>query len=105
MIYQNLNNTEIKLFPGKPKRDFLNVDDLVEAIILVASIDKENFFNCLNGASHINVGSGKEISIKDLSKIISNVVGFEGALKFDSSKPDGTPRKILDISKLYSTCI
>ena len=50
--------------------------------------------------SHINVGSGKEISIKSLAKIISNAVGFEGKIVFDSSKPDGTPRKLLDITKI-----
>lgn len=73
---------------GKPLREFLHVDDLANACIYM--------MNYYDGHSHINIGSGEEISIKDLSELISKVVGFEGQLIFDTTKPDGTPRKKLD---------
>ena len=89
---------------GKPKRDFLFVDDLAEASIFVLEkvssknkilYDKENNFNGI-----INVGSGSEISIKELAKLVSSIVGYEGKIIWDISKPDGTPRKLLDVARL-----
>lgn len=77
---------------GKPKREFLHVDDLAEACLFL--------MRDYNGTQWLNIGSGEDISIKDLALLIQKVVGFEGELKFDSSKPDGTPRKLMDVSRL-----
>ncbi|MDX1902690.1 MAG: GDP-L-fucose synthase [Thermonemataceae bacterium] len=78
---------------GSPKREFLNVDDLADAC----------FYLMLNYDSPeiVNIGTGEDISIKDLALLIKKIVGFEGELHFDTSKPDGTPRKLLDVSKLH----
>ena len=77
---------------GSPLREFLYSDDLARAIVFLAEhYDSDDI---------INVGSGEEVSIKELAEAVSEVVGFEGDLVFDSSKPDGTPRKLLDTSKL-----
>jgi GDP-L-fucose synthase len=79
---------------GSPLREFLHVDDLAEACFFVMeSYDHYEF---------LNVGSGKELSIKDLALTIKKVVGFEGELVFDTTKPDGTPRKLMDSSKLMN---
>ena len=89
---------------GSPKREFLFVDDLADASIFVLEkvskknkhlYDNENNFNGI-----INVGSGTEISIKELAKLVSSIIGYEGKIIWDSSKPDGTPRKLLDVSRL-----
>ena len=77
---------------GSPLREFLHVDDLADACVFLA----QNF----SGEGHINVGSGEEISIADLANLVSDVVGFAGDLHFDASKPDGTPRKLMDSGKL-----
>jgi GDP-L-fucose synthase len=79
---------------GSPKREFLHVDDLAEACyVLMQEYDGEEWFN---------IGTGEDISIKNLALTIKDVVGFEGELKFDANKPDGTPRKLLDVSKLHA---
>ena len=79
---------------GSPKREFLHVDDLAEAcFVLMQEYDGQEWFN---------IGTGEDISIKDLANTIKDVVGFEGELKFDATKPDGTPRKLMDVSKLHS---
>lgn len=77
---------------GSPLREFLHVDDLADACVFLM----ENY----NTSEPINVGSGEEVSIKTLTEIIVDTVGFKGKLEWDASKPDGTPRKFLDISKL-----
>ncbi len=77
---------------GAPLREFLYVSDLAEALVVLLQRYDED--------QHINVGSGVEISIGDLSKIVCEVVGFEGEIVFDNSRPDGTPRKMLDNSKI-----
>jgi GDP-L-fucose synthase len=77
---------------GSPMREFLYVDDLAESCLYLM----ENY----NDSEIINVGTGKDISIKELSHLISEVIGFSGKIIYDSSKPDGTPRKLLDVSKL-----
>jgi GDP-L-fucose synthase len=77
---------------GSPLREFLHVDDLAKAILHILEIDEIH--------SHINVGSGVEISIRDLAYMIANLTGFDGEIKWDSSKPNGTPRKILDSSRI-----
>jgi len=77
---------------GSPLREFLHVDDLAEACVFLM----EHY----NEPGHINVGSGTEISIKDLAEMIKEIIGYEGELKWDASKPDGTPRKLMDSTKL-----
>lgn len=77
---------------GSPLREFLFADDLAEACYYLM----QNF----SEAGFINIGSGKEITIKDLALLIKSVVGYEGELTFDTTKPDGTPRKLMDVSKL-----
>ena len=77
---------------GTPLREFLHVDDLVDACYFLM----ENY----NDNEIVNIGSGREITIKDLANLISEIVGFEGKIVFNTEKPDGTPRKLLDVSKL-----
>ena len=77
---------------GKPKREFLHVDDLAAAAI--------HLLECYAGEQHVNVGTGRDLTIAALAESIRNVTGFEGQLVFDSTKPDGVLRKLLDISKL-----
>ena len=79
---------------GEPLREFLYAEDLAEAIDFVIQNDINEKL--------LNVGSGKEITIKNLSNLIKEIVGFEGKLNFDSSKPDGNPRKLLDSSKIFN---
>lgn len=86
---------------GNPKREFLYVDDMAKASIKIMNIDKKLFDeNTSSMSSHINLGSGKEISIKELAETIKKVIGFEGLIDFDHSKPDGTPRKLLDNNRI-----
>ena len=86
---------------GKPKREFLHVDDLADAIVKIMNLTKSKY-NKVAGEKFpfINVGSGSDISIKDLAKLISKIVGFKGKMIFDKSKPDGTFRKLMDNTKL-----
>lgn len=77
---------------GTPMREFLHVDDLADAALFLM----QNY----DGAGFLNVGVGEDVSIRDLALLIRDVVGFGGELVFDTSKPDGTPRKLLDVSKL-----
>ena len=79
---------------GSPLREFLHVDDLADAVVFMM----EKY----SGLEHLNVGSGKEVTIKELAELMKEVVGFEGDLVWDSTKPDGTPRKLMDSSKLAS---
>jgi GDP-L-fucose synthase len=82
---------------GEPYREFLYVEDLADACIFVM---KE--YNYEDIGEFINIGSGEDIKIKDLAEIIKKIVGYKGEIKFDTSKPDGTPRKLLDVSKIKS---
>ena len=85
--------TEVILWgTGNPKREFLHVDDLAKAVLY-------SLENPLSDSVY-NIGSGVEVSIKELSKIIQNIVGYNGTVKWDHSKPDGTPRKLMDSSKM-----
>lgn len=79
---------------GSPMREFLHVDDLASASVYLM----ENY----SGEQHVNVGTGEDISIRDLAFMVKEKIGFQGELKFDVSKPDGTPRKLLDVSKLHA---
>ena len=87
----NSNNVEI-WGTGKPRREFMHVNDLAEACYYLM----ENY----NEPGFINIGVGEDISIHDLAKLIQEIVGFQGELKFDTTKPDGTPRKLMDVSRL-----
>lgn len=77
---------------GLPRREFLHVDDFARAVMLVA----EKY----DGKMHLNIGTGTDISIKDLAEIISETVGYQGEISWDISKPDGTPRKVLDVNRI-----
>jgi GDP-L-fucose synthase len=82
---------------GSVKRDFLFVDDVARAAIFIMELNKKKLFKNIDPmCSHINVGSGKDLSISDLAKLIKRVVGYNGSVEYDSSKSDGTPRKLLD---------
>lgn len=86
---------------GNPKREFLYVDDMAEASTHVMDTSRELYSsNTKPMSSHLNVGFGQDYSIRELAEMICSVVGFEGKIEFDSSKPDGTPRKLLDVSKI-----
>jgi GDP-L-fucose synthase len=80
---------------GKPRREFLHVEDLAGAAVFIA----ENY-SCDQTGEIINVGTGEDVSIAELAGMISTVTGYEGRVVFDPSKPDGTPRKVLDVSRL-----
>ena len=87
---------------GNPKREFLHVKDMASASIFVMNLEKKIFYDqTKHMLSHINVGTGIDITIKDLSQMIAKIIGFKGELVFDQSRPDGTPRKLLDVSKLH----
>ena len=92
---KNANSDSVTLWgSGTPLRDFMHVDDLSEAVIFCSEKFNEN--------EHINIGSGQEISINNLAVLISKIVGFTGRIEWDKSRLDGTPRKVLDVSKLES---
>jgi GDP-L-fucose synthase len=86
---------------GTPRREFLNVDDLADACLFVMNLSNEIYQTQTQPMlSHLNVGMGEDITIRELAELIARIVGFEGELVFDTSKPDGTPRKLLDVSRL-----
>ena len=86
---------------GTPRREFLHVNDMAEAALFVFDLDPEiHAANTRPMLSHINVGSGRDVSILELAQMIAKVTGFGGEIRFDLSKPDGTMRKLLDISRL-----
>ena len=88
---------------GNALREFLSVDDAADACILLMNISKEKYKSITDDMlSQVNIGSGEEISIKNLVEILVEVIGFKGDINFDTSKPDGTPRKVMDISKISS---
>jgi GDP-L-fucose synthase len=90
-----IKNEVVQLWgDGTAKREFLHVDDLAEAVdFLIDNYDRDEA---------INIGTGKDISIQELANLISEIVGYEGSIKWDTSKPNGTPRKLLDTSKINS---
>ena len=91
-----LNNApEVNIWgSGTPKREFLHADDLADACVYL--------MNNYSDAGLVNIGTGEDISISDLAGLIQKVVGYDGAIVYDSNKPDGTPRKLMDVSKLTS---
>ncbi len=80
---------------GTPKREFLHVDDLADAVIYLMNNYDEN--------EPLNIGTGEDISIKELAELIKEIVGYEGEIRFDTTKPDGILRRLLDVSRLHST--
>lgn len=97
---------------GKPMREFLYVDDMANASIFIMNLPTEIYKkNTSSMLSHINVGSGVDCSIKELAQTIADVVGYKGEIVFDASKPDGTPKKLMDVNRLadmgwkYSTSL
>jgi GDP-L-fucose synthase len=92
------NNTVTLWGTGSPLREFLNVEDMADACVyLMQTYDAPD-----SNIPHVNIGCGEDLSIKELAYLVKKIVGFEGEIVWDSTKPDGTPRKLMDSSKLYS---
>lgn len=88
-------HTKVEIWgTGSPLREFLHVDDLADACLFL--------MNEYNDKQFVNVGTGEDLSIKALAELVKNIVGFEGELTFNTSKPDGTPRKLMDVSFLHA---
>jgi GDP-L-fucose synthase len=88
---------------GAPMREFLYVDDMAEACLHIMELDNETYIrNTQPMLSHINIGTGEDLAIRDLAKAIGNVVGYRGRIVFDTSRPDGAPRKLMDVSRMKS---
>jgi len=88
---------------GKPRREFLHSDDMAEACVMLMNLPDAAFDKLLRGPNEfplINIGCGEDQTIAELARTVASVVGFRGALEFDTSKPDGTPRKLLDVTRL-----
>lgn len=86
---------------GKPMREFLHVDDMAEASLFVMDLSPETYARETQPMlSHINVGTGRDVTIAELAETVARVTGFSGRIAFDASKPDGTPRKLMDVSRL-----
>ena len=107
MIYRfheaKINNLESVTIwgTGRSKREFLYVDDMTDASIHVMNVDKKTYDEHTSSMrSHINVGSGSELSIKELAETIKEIVGFKGEINFDPTKPEGSVRKFLDSKRI-----
>jgi len=86
---------------GKPMREFLHVDDMAAASVFVMNLDLATYnANTQTMLSHINVGTGEDCTIRELAETMKDVVGFKGALTFDATKPDGSPRKLMNVDRL-----
>lgn len=86
---------------GTPRREFLHVDDMAAASLFVLDLDAATYQRETQAMlSHINVGCGTDVSILDLAQLVARVTGFEGEIVTDPPKPDGTPRKLMDVSRL-----
>lgn len=95
-------NTSVEIWgTGKAKREFMHVDDMADACVhIMNNAEAKDIYE--SGISHINIGTGEDISISELAQIIAEIVGFKGSINYDLSKPDGTPRKLLDVTRLRS---
>ncbi len=88
---------------GTPRREFLHVDDLAAACVMVMGLDADRLKAVAPPtASHLNIGCGEDHTIADVARLVARLTGYEGELIFDTSKPDGTPRKLLDCSRIFS---
>jgi len=96
------NDAEVIVWgTGNAMREFLYVDDMAEASLFVLELDEKTYqANTKSMLSHINVGTGKDVTIKEMAETMKEVVGFKGSLTFDTTKPDGSPRKLIDVSRL-----
>lgn len=96
------NSPEVVIWgSGNPMREFLHVDDMAEASLFVLGLDAQVYQQHTSPMlSHINVGSGTDVTIRELAETIGKIVGYKGRLRFDASKPDGAPRKLLNVSRL-----
>jgi len=96
------NDAEVIVWgTGKAMREFLCVDDMAVASLFVLELDEKTYqANTKSMLSHINVGTGKDVTIKEMAETMKEVVGFKGSLTFDTTKPDGSPRKLIDVSRL-----
>ena len=100
-IKQSSNQSVVLWGTGKPKREFLYVDDLADACIyLMNKVNAKEVYD--KDITHLNIGTGKDLSINELADLIAEVVGYKGDIEHDTTKPDGTPRKLLDISRIQS---
>ena len=98
-----INNDEYVVVwgTGNAMREFLYVDDMAEASLFVLELDEKTYqANTKPMLSHINVGTGEDVTIREMAEVMKQVVGFEGELTFDTIKPDGAPRKLIDVSRL-----
>jgi GDP-L-fucose synthase len=84
---------------GTPKREFLHVDDLAEACVFLMALPQKQWEQL--GHAFVNVGTGEDLSIRELAEMLRGISGFAGELVFDASKPDGTPRKLMDVSRIH----
>jgi GDP-L-fucose synthase len=91
---QNGVATETLWGTGSPKREFLHVDDLASAVVLLGDV--------YDSKEHLNIGTGEDLTIKELAELVAQLSGFTGEIAWDATKPDGTPRKVLDVSKAKS---
>ena len=88
---------------GAPMREFLYVDDMAEACLHVMELSSEAYSRITQPMlSHVNIGTGEDLSIRDLATMIRDIVGYQGRISFDTTKPDGTPRKLMDVGRLHS---
>jgi len=96
------NDAEVVVWgTGNAMREFLYVDDMAEASLFVLELDGQTYkTNTQSMLSHINVGTGKDVTIREMAEAMKQVVGFKGELSFDTTKPDGAPRKLIDVSRL-----
>jgi GDP-L-fucose synthase len=86
---------------GKPRREFLYSDDMADACVTLLKLDDARFIAALGTYPPLlNIGSGEDQTIRELAELVARVVGFKGVLRFDTSKPDGTPRKLLEVSRM-----
>ncbi len=94
------NNVVTLWGSGQPKREFLYVEDLAEAIrFLLENIEAHDLYE--SGISQLNIGTGEDLTINELSTLISDIIDFKGSIVYDKSKPDGTPRKLMDVSRIH----
>ena len=86
---------------GTPRREFLHVDDMADACVFLMGLDADTYrANTRPMLSHINVGTGQDVTIRELAETVKEVTGYPGEIRFDTSKPDGAPRKLLDVARL-----
>lgn len=99
---KNNNSSSVTIWgSGKPMREFMYVEDLADAMVfMMENINANDLYE--KGISQLNIGTGIDLTISDLAKLISDVIDYKGKIEYDSSKPDGTPRKLMDVSRINS---